>query len=94
MRRLDRQSDCNGNTTPAEAGTKSLWRKNKVNTTFLKLYLRFQELTSREEGQDMVEYALVLGLICFGAASCSKFLSAALATTFENLSSNIGSYVS
>jgi len=42
----------------------------------------------------MVEYALVLGLICFGAASASKFLSAALATTFENLSSSVGSYVS
>jgi pilus assembly protein Flp/PilA len=60
----------------------------------LKLFIKFHELTSCEEGQDMVEYALVLGLICFGAASASKFLSAALATTFENLSSNMGSYVS
>jgi Flp pilus assembly pilin Flp len=65
-----------------------------MNTMLLKMYLKFQELTSREEGQDMVEYALVLGLICFGAASASKFLSAALAQTFDNISSNVGSYVS
>jgi Flp pilus assembly pilin Flp len=65
-----------------------------VHTMLLKLFIKFHELTSCEEGQDMVEYALVLGLICFGAASASKFLSAALATTFENLSSNMGSYVS
>jgi pilus assembly protein Flp/PilA len=73
---------------------KNLWRENKVHTRLLKLYIKLQDLTSREEGQDMVEYALVVALICFGAASASKFLAAGLATTFGNLSTNIGSYVS
>jgi pilus assembly protein Flp/PilA len=33
----------------------------------LKLYVKFQDLMSREEGQDLVEYALVVALIAFGA---------------------------
>ena len=30
-----------------------------MNNLLLKLYVKFQELTNREEGQDLVEYALV-----------------------------------
>ena len=58
-----------------------------------KLYVKLQELTSREEGQDMVEYALVGGLICFGATTSSKFLAAGLANTFSGLGSTLGTYV-
>jgi len=65
-----------------------------VNTLLLKLYVKLQELTSREEGQDMVEYALVGGLICFGATTSSKFLAAGLAGTFSNISATLGTYVS
>jgi Flp pilus assembly pilin Flp len=65
-----------------------------VQILLLKLQFKLEELAHGTDGQDMVEYALVLGLICFGAAGASKFLSAALAQTFENLSSNMGSYVS
>ena len=63
-----------------------------MNTLLLRLYLRFQELTTREEGQDMVEYALVGGLICFGATACTKFLAVGLTTAFQGLSSTLGSY--
>jgi Flp pilus assembly pilin Flp len=42
----------------------------------------------------MVEYALVVGLICFGATSTSKFLAGGLATAFGNISTTVGSYVS
>ena len=63
-----------------------------MNTLLLRLYLRFQELTTREEGQDMVEYALVGGLICFGATAFTKFLAVGLTTAFQGLSSTLGSY--
>ena len=33
-----------------------------MNNLFLKLYVKFQELKNNEEGQDMVEYALVVAL--------------------------------
>ena len=36
---------------------------------FLKLYFKFQDLVGREEGQDLVEYALVVALIAFGATA-------------------------
>lgn len=60
----------------------------------LKLQFKIEELTQREEGQDMVEYALVVGLIAFGAASASQFVSSSLATAFSNINSTLGSYVS
>ena len=34
---------------------------------FPKLYIYFATLLTREEGQDLVEYALVVALIAFGA---------------------------
>jgi len=40
-----------------------------MNKTLLKLYVRIQNLASREEGQDLVEYALVVALIAFGATA-------------------------
>jgi pilus assembly protein Flp/PilA len=40
-----------------------------MNNLLLKLYVKFQELKDREEGQDLVEYALVVALIAFGATT-------------------------
>jgi Flp pilus assembly pilin Flp len=58
----------------------------------LKLYVKFQELSSREDGQDMVEYALVAGLLCFGATAATKFLAVGLTVAFQGLSTTLGSY--
>ena len=38
-----------------------------MNTLLLKLYTKFQELKNNEQGQDMVEYALVVALIALAA---------------------------
>ncbi len=43
-----------------------------MNTMLLKLYVKFQDLMNREEGQDLVEYALVVALIAFGATAGMK----------------------
>jgi pilus assembly protein Flp/PilA len=58
----------------------------------LKLRVKFQELMSREDGQDLVEYALVVGLLCFGATAGTHFMASSLAGTFQNLSTTLGSY--
>jgi pilus assembly protein Flp/PilA len=65
-----------------------------MNTMFLKLYIKLQDLAKHEEGQDLVEYALLVALIAFGATSGMKALSTGLNHAFGNISSTLGSYVS
>jgi pilus assembly protein Flp/PilA len=71
-----------------------VWRKDKVNNILLKLYVRLQDLLSREEGQDMVEYALIVGLISLGCTATSKFLAQGLSSAYSNLSSGLATYTS
>jgi pilus assembly protein Flp/PilA len=63
-----------------------------MNTMLLKLYVKFQDLASREEGQDLVEYALVVALIAFGATAGMKALAGGLNTAFNNISTNLQTY--
>jgi pilus assembly protein Flp/PilA len=65
-----------------------------MNNMLLKLYVKFQDLASREEGQDLVEYALVVALIAFGATAGMKSLSSAINTAFNNVSSQLGASIS
>jgi pilus assembly protein Flp/PilA len=51
----------------------------------LKLYVKFQDLMNREEGQDLVEYALVLALIALGATASMKVLATAISTEFTTI---------
>jgi pilus assembly protein Flp/PilA len=63
-----------------------------MSTLILKLYVKFQDLASREEGQEMVEYALVVALISFGAVTGMTALAGALNKTFAQISSTLGTY--
>jgi pilus assembly protein Flp/PilA len=63
-----------------------------MNTMLLKLYVKFQDLMNREEGQDLVEYALVVALIAFGATAGMKALAGGLNTAFSNINTVLGSY--
>jgi pilus assembly protein Flp/PilA len=65
-----------------------------MNTLLLKLYIKFQDLASREEGQDMVEYALVTALLGFGWVVGIKSVATALNNAFQGVSTTLGSYVS
>ena len=65
-----------------------------MNNLLLKLYVKFQELTSREEGQDLVEYALVVALIAFGATAGMTSLATGINTAFSNVSSQLGTAIS
>ncbi len=65
-----------------------------MNTMLLKLYVKFQDLASREEGQDLVEYALVVALIAFGATAGMKALATGLNAAFQGISTTLGSYIS
>ena len=60
-----------------------------MNNLLIKLYVKFQDLASREEGQDLVEYALVVALIAFGATSGMGKLASGINTAFSNISSQL-----
>jgi pilus assembly protein Flp/PilA len=55
----------------------------------LKLYVKFQDLTSREEGQDLVEYALVVALIALGAVAGMKALAGGVNSAFLTISTTL-----
>jgi pilus assembly protein Flp/PilA len=60
-----------------------------MNTMLLKLYVKLQDLMSREEGQDLVEYALVVALVAFGATAGMKTLATGLNNAFLSISSTL-----
>ncbi len=64
-----------------------------MNEFFLKLYINFQIMRDSEEGQDMVEYALVVALIAFAAVAGVKGLAIAINTAFNNISSELGTAI-
>ena len=57
-----------------------------MNTMFLKMYVKFQNLISRDEGQDLVEYALVVALIALGATASMGKLATAISGAFGSIS--------
>jgi pilus assembly protein Flp/PilA len=57
-----------------------------MNTMFLKMYVKLQNLMSREEGQDLVEYALVVALIALGATASMKALATSISSAFASIS--------
>ena len=51
----------------------------------LRAYIAIQSFVEREEGQDLVEYALVVALIAFGAIAGMKVLSTGLNHAFSQI---------
>jgi pilus assembly protein Flp/PilA len=62
-----------------------------MNEMMLKMYIKLQTLIAREEGQDLVEYALVVALIAFGAVAAMKGLSTEINLAFNVISSDLAS---
>ena len=60
-----------------------------MNTLFLTLYVKFQNLMSREEGQDLVEYALLVCLVALAAITGVNKVASAITTVFTNISSSL-----
>ena len=60
-----------------------------MNSLLLKLLVIFQGLTNSEEGQDLVEYALLVALVALGAISGVHKVASAVTTVFTNVSSSL-----
>ena len=55
----------------------------------LKLYVKLRNLASAEQGQDLVEYALLVSLIALGLIAAISALGAAINHAFGNISSSL-----
>jgi len=53
------------------------------------LYLRTRNILEREEGQDLVEYALVVALIAFGAITGMSFLATGINNAFSGVATTL-----
>ncbi|MGD1106646.1 MAG: Flp family type IVb pilin [Terracidiphilus sp.] len=60
-----------------------------MNNLFLALYVKLQNLMAREEGQDLVEYALLVCLIALAAITGVKNVATAVNTVFSNISGSL-----
>jgi len=64
-----------------------------MNTPVSNLYFHVRNLVTREEGQDLVEYALVVALIAFGAIAGLGTLAAGLNSAFSQIALTLTSNV-
>ncbi len=64
-----------------------------MNTMLFKLYVKFQDLKNGEEGQDLVEYALVVALIAFGAVAGMNALAGGINNAFNSISTTLANKI-
>ncbi len=62
-----------------------------MKTLINNLYFQARTILVREEGQDLVEYALVVALIAFGAIAGMNFLSSQINAAFSQIATMLTS---
>ncbi len=60
----------------------------------LKVTMKFLQLLTQENGQEIVEYALVVALMVFGVAAGMQAVATGLNTEFNHVSAALVSYSS
>jgi len=60
-----------------------------MKNSLLKLYVKFQGLKNGEEGQDLVEYALLIALIALVCVSGVSNVATAINSVFSTISSSL-----
>ena len=63
--------------------------RNRLSDSALLLFVKLQNLASSEEGQDLVEYALLVALIALAAIGGVKNVSTAVNSVFSKISSSL-----
>jgi pilus assembly protein Flp/PilA len=64
-----------------------------MNTLILNLYVKIQDLMSCDEGQDLVEYALVVAIIALGAVASMRTVATSISTEFSVIESTFAASV-
>lgn len=60
-----------------------------MNDLFLKLAVKLQTLAMREEGQDLVEYALVVALVSVACVGAIKGVATAVEGVITNITATL-----
>jgi pilus assembly protein Flp/PilA len=60
-----------------------------MNNLMMKMYVKFQDLKDREEGQDLVEYALLVSLIALAAITGVNDVAGAVTKVFTSISTSL-----
>jgi Flp pilus assembly pilin Flp len=60
-----------------------------MNEAILKLYVKCQNLMFSEEGQDLVEYALLCTMISLALITGMKGIASTISNVFSNISSSL-----
>jgi pilus assembly protein Flp/PilA len=55
--------------------------------------IKVQDLLNRDDGQDLVEYSLVVAIISLGATASMQSLASGISTAFSGLSATLSTYV-
>jgi len=66
-----------------------------MNNMILKLYVKalaLREAFVTEDGQDLIEYAVVAALISFGALTASKTLANSIGTGLNSIGTKVTTY--
>jgi len=61
-----------------------------MNNLFLKLYIKLQNLAKNEQGQELVEYALLCALIALACITGVKGVATAVNQVFTDVSNSLG----
>ena len=64
-----------------------------MNTILLKLHIRLQNLATREEGQDLVEYTMMVALMSFAWVAGMQSAAQGVNKAFLNISTTLSGYV-
>lgn len=59
-----------------------------------KLSIKVQSLLSSDEGQDLIEYALIVGMIAFAAIAGMKGVANGISNAFNNIATKLTTYTS
>ena len=64
-------------------------RRKKMSNTLMNLYAKFQSLKNGEQGQDLVEYALLVALIALVCIAGVNNVANAVNNVFTTISSSL-----
>ncbi len=64
-----------------------------MQSKLLNCYIKMQTLMVRDEGQDLIEYALVVALIAFAATAGMNTVATDINAAFTNIGTKVTTYI-
>jgi pilus assembly protein Flp/PilA len=63
-----------------------------MRTTLFNLYIKTRNLVLEDDGQDLIEYALIVALIAFAATAGMSSVASTINNAFSNVSNTLTTY--